>query len=348
MISESAMQALKKIAVIVPYYQVEAGILARALRSISNQDLSSDVAIDVYIIDDTSPHPPDGEITEDLYAERVSFHVFRQRNGGPGAARNCGLDQVKKAAAYDYVAFLDSDDEWAPGHLSEALKALDHGYDFYFCDNMREGTFSSYSAETKVLADTGALLRDKANFYSPEALLMGFPAFSLIEEVIDAYLCQTSCVVVRAHQVENLRFDVELRSAGEDHMYWIGLMLSGARPIISWARNVKCGRGVNVFFDAFDWNKIETLDRVGCLALFSEKLSQIPPVTRQMQKMTSRKRRFYREAYSYLIIRALLKRQEFVSNTYKRFCQYDRLFPIKVPILAIMRLLDRNADSKKF
>ncbi len=348
MISESAMQVLKRIAVIVPYYQVEAGILARALRSISNQDLSSDVAIDVYIIDDTSPHPPDPEITEDLYAERLSFHVSRQRNGGPGAARNCGLDHVKKAATYDYVAFLDSDDEWAPGHLSEALKALDHGYDFYFCDNMREGTFSSYSAETEVLADTGALLHHKANFDSPDALLMGFPAYALVEEVIDAYLCQTSCVVVRAHQVENLRFDVELRSAGEDHMYWIGLILSGARPIISWARNVKCGRGVNVFFNAFDWNKIETLDRVGCLALFSEKLASLTPANKEMEELVLKKRKLYRRAYAYLIIRSFLKRQSFISGAYHKICRYDRLFPLKIPLLAAFILFDRSPGSRKF
>ena len=41
-----------------------------------------------------------------------SVQVIVQPNGGPGSARNTGLDSAPPDTRY--IAFLDSDDEWTP------------------------------------------------------------------------------------------------------------------------------------------------------------------------------------------------------------------------------------------
>ena len=46
--------------------------------------------------------------------------VVRERNGGPGAARNTGVEH----ASGRYLAFLDDDDTWLPDRLELALEGL--------------------------------------------------------------------------------------------------------------------------------------------------------------------------------------------------------------------------------
>ena len=64
--------------------------------------------------------------------QRERMRVIKQPNGGPGKARNTGLDAVRSGTKY--VAFLDSDDEWFEHHLDDAQFALERGFDFYFSD----------------------------------------------------------------------------------------------------------------------------------------------------------------------------------------------------------------------
>jgi len=49
------------------------------------------------------------------------MRLVTQRNMGPGAVRNRGLE----VARGEFIAFLDADDEWLPDYLSEGLRALD-------------------------------------------------------------------------------------------------------------------------------------------------------------------------------------------------------------------------------
>ena len=47
-----------KVSVVIPYYQEEPGILARALKSIFDQQLDAETTLDVIIANDTSPLDP--------------------------------------------------------------------------------------------------------------------------------------------------------------------------------------------------------------------------------------------------------------------------------------------------
>lgn len=99
-------------AVVIPVHD-RARLLESALASVAAQTLAP---AEVIVVDDGS--------TDDsaAVAEGFGCTVIRQPAGGVSVARNRGL----AAATASHVAFLDSDDEWEPGHLA-ALAAVAHG-----------------------------------------------------------------------------------------------------------------------------------------------------------------------------------------------------------------------------
>lgn len=91
--------------------------LAQTLDAVVGQD---DPPVDVVIVDDGSPRPvavPPG------HGDLVRI-VRRPERGGPGAARNVGLAELRPEV--DLVAFCDHDDVWTPGYLAAHHRALRH------------------------------------------------------------------------------------------------------------------------------------------------------------------------------------------------------------------------------
>ena len=74
------------ITVVIPYFQREPGILARALASIAAQQ-ACPLPVHVIVVDDASPVPTAQELAS---VGRVPYtvQVVQQPNGGPGSARN--------------------------------------------------------------------------------------------------------------------------------------------------------------------------------------------------------------------------------------------------------------------
>lgn len=97
------------ISAVLPTYN-RVAYIGRAIDSILDQSLQPR---EIIVVDDGST---DGtaDFLRNRYGGRVS--VIRQPNEGVSSARRKGLE----IASGDWVAFLDSDDEWLPGHL-EAL-----------------------------------------------------------------------------------------------------------------------------------------------------------------------------------------------------------------------------------
>ena len=77
-----------------------------------------DVDVEVVVVDDGSTDRTPDELRE-LRDERLRV-VRRERPAGVSAGRNIGLDHARAP----WVAFLDDDDVWAPGHLAAMLAAL--------------------------------------------------------------------------------------------------------------------------------------------------------------------------------------------------------------------------------
>ena len=101
-----------KISVIIPTFNRK-NTLGRALQSVSNQSLSP---CEIIIIDDGSN---DG--TKEWVKKNFSnMKYIYQINQGVSSARNTGL----KYAWGDWIAFLDSDDEWLPNKLHDQALAI--------------------------------------------------------------------------------------------------------------------------------------------------------------------------------------------------------------------------------
>jgi glycosyltransferase involved in cell wall biosynthesis len=104
-----------KLSIIIPLYNKEKYI-GRCLKSLLAQDLSID-SYEVIIIDDGSTDSS-FSIAQGFVDQHSNIHLHKQKNAGPGAARNKGLDLAKG----DYVYFLDADDYIATNVLNRLIE----------------------------------------------------------------------------------------------------------------------------------------------------------------------------------------------------------------------------------
>lgn len=100
-----------KLSVIIPIYKVE-DYLERCVKSVLNQDYRD---LEVILVDDGSPDRCP-QICDELAKTDDRIVVIHKPNGGLSSARNAGIEVAKG----EYLAFLDSDDQWA----EEALQSL--------------------------------------------------------------------------------------------------------------------------------------------------------------------------------------------------------------------------------
>lgn len=335
------------VAVVIPYFQREAGILRRAVDSVLAQSLPHGVSVRIVVVDDGSPHPAGDELSGLEPAAPFALTLVAQQNAGPAAARNAGLDWAAMAGA-EAVAFLDSDDTWADQHLKDALETLEKGYDFYFCDTRRDGAFDRLSDEVPVLADGGAALAGVSVLLDPDGPVRGFAPHALDEAFLTGYLSHTSTVVIRAATLGAVRFDPDLRGASEDRMFWIELARAGARVAVSWRCNVDCGRGVNLFFSAYDWDSPATLERVGAQLLFAEKLRRLPDLPAAGRAFAEARAAQSRRAYGFLFTRSVLKGRRPPTGALRRLVRFDRWLPLRLPILFLRVLADRRPEARRF
>ena len=106
------MAASVRISVVIATYN-RAALVRRAINSVLSQGVAD---LDVVVVDDGSTDDTDSAVRS--FGAPVRY--VRRDNGERGAARNTGI----AAADGDVIAFLDSDDEWLPGHLSRITAAF--------------------------------------------------------------------------------------------------------------------------------------------------------------------------------------------------------------------------------
>ena len=108
----------RKIDVIIPAYNVPDHILFRCLSSIACQDIVTD--LEITIVDDASTEQNYTEVIK-AFQPIIKINLLRyETNGGPGVARQYGIDHTKNG----YMTFIDADDTF---NGAFALKALRNG-----------------------------------------------------------------------------------------------------------------------------------------------------------------------------------------------------------------------------
>jgi glycosyltransferase involved in cell wall biosynthesis len=189
---------LPKVSVIIPTYNA-ALTLARAVDSALRQ---AGCELDVVVIDDGSSD----QTSSVLERYRTQVRVIRQANRGVASARNAGIE----AAQGDFLAFLDSDDEWLPGKLEKqlALFVEEPELDVVYCGAIYVTTEGQPRPASPVYLRGPAVLSRLAfgNFVT------------------------TSSVVARSACFRNsaMRFPNDLK-LGEDYAMWLRLASCGRK-----------------------------------------------------------------------------------------------------------------------
>jgi len=106
-----------KISVVIPTFN-RLSVLARALDSVINQTIKPH---EIIVVDDGSNDQTRNWIRNKF--PEISY--FYQKNMGVSTARNTGIDMAKG----DWIAFLDSDDEWDKAKLELQSKAIHNNKD---------------------------------------------------------------------------------------------------------------------------------------------------------------------------------------------------------------------------
>ena len=312
-------ESIVRISVVIPYFQRKTGILARALQSIKDQRFTRNVAVAVLVVDDCSPLNPAGECAAAGFDDHMRVRIIERPNGGPGAARNTGLDAVDPST--DFVAFLDSDDIWQPDHLQQAIDAMGQECDFYFCDHKPSGNGMSYFN----------LLREEQARYRLSHALVPTPDVTKADEtpriylngkaatlaLVRRYLAHTSTIVFRRKQMAGVRFFEKLRFAGEDYLFSLELAHGARRTCCSLAPNVHRGNGIDLYMGSVAWSHPDNpklvLDNLKCFirarSLFGSDIDISNAVDRRIK--------IYRTEFVWVTLRRLLLFRQIDFGTVK-------------------------------
>lgn len=115
----NAAPEMPRVSVIIPTLN-RVHVLPRAIRSALAQTVTD---LEVLVVDDGSTDGTE-DVVEALSEPRVRLVCHESRRGAP-AARNTGIEHARG----EYLAFLDSDDEWLPRKLERQLAALSPSID---------------------------------------------------------------------------------------------------------------------------------------------------------------------------------------------------------------------------
>jgi glycosyltransferase involved in cell wall biosynthesis len=108
-----------RVSVIMPSYNT-AALIAASLDSVFQQTFRD---FEVVVVNDGSPDTPELEQVLVPYLEKHADQLIyiKQQNKRAAGARNTAIRQARG----EFLAFLDSDDDWLPDHLSAQMKLFE-------------------------------------------------------------------------------------------------------------------------------------------------------------------------------------------------------------------------------
>lgn len=194
------------ISVIIPMFNAENTII-KALDSVKNQDYDLK-QFEIIIIDDGSTDQSKvlAENYRDAHTE-LNIKVIAQENSGVSKARNTGL----KVATGDYIAFLDSDDEWLPQKTKRQLEFL---------------------GKPELNIDFITSLRNGEKIWFPYKKDHSNLAAMTLRKLLLRVDGQTSTALFKRKVLENTGFFDEDQRYSEDANYWMKISKNNSMYIL--------------------------------------------------------------------------------------------------------------------
>lgn len=90
------------LSIVIPHYNLPSNLLERCIASIVQQDIAIE-DYEIIVVDDESQEPP---VWVEERFQGTNIRLITAEHGGPGAARNRGIDEAKGT----YIEFVDADD----------------------------------------------------------------------------------------------------------------------------------------------------------------------------------------------------------------------------------------------
>jgi glycosyltransferase involved in cell wall biosynthesis len=151
------------ISVIIPAYN-RAKLLTRAIQSVLSQTYQD---FEIIVVDDFSKDNTD-ELMQQYHDTRIRYIKHSQNKGG-NAARNTGIKQARG----EFIAFLDSDDEWLPEKLEKQIALIKQSpeqvgliFSSFKIINLVKKTECVYSVNRDCLAPEKILIRNFIGTFS--------------------------------------------------------------------------------------------------------------------------------------------------------------------------------------
>jgi len=227
------------LAVIIPFFQRETGILVKALSSIADQNYPSE-ALYVILVDDCSPIPTATELHTCPPPAGLRIKVIQQpTNSGPNEARNAGLQNLEPGT--QIVAYLDSDDAWEGNHLARAVRVLASGYSAYFANLYHLGdTVNEFEKAKRVTPSDHPMVGDDPTLRAYQG--------DMVHQISTANIIFMPSLVIDVAALGDARFPMAHRHGGGDYLYWMDLIQHGAKFAFSTEPEVRCGSGINMWY----------------------------------------------------------------------------------------------------
>jgi glycosyltransferase involved in cell wall biosynthesis len=223
------------VSVIIPTYN-RAGIVARAITSALRQSYSS---VQVIVIDDGSTD--DTPAVLDAFGDRIER--LSQPNAGVTAARNAALE----VARGEFVAFLDSDDEWLDWKLETEVAALRVHPSAVLvwtdmtavdpegrvvCDRYLRTMYAAYSrVDFDAAMGAAGTVSGLVPAASPDIATAAVRIGDLSSQILIGNLVHTSTVLLRRTCIEAVGgFDTRWRNGGEDYEFYTRVCARG--PVV--------------------------------------------------------------------------------------------------------------------
>ncbi|WP_318503684.1 glycosyltransferase family 2 protein [Photobacterium leiognathi] len=188
-----------KISVVIPAYNASSTII-KTISSARNQVFIDSVDLEIIIVNDGSTDNTEHLVRDYMSNNSGNIVIINKDNGGVSSARNLGI----KKSTGEWVAFLDSDDEWLPNKLQKQIEIIKstHGVNFIGCARNDE--------------DLSILGRKIETLYEAscnDLLVKMFP--------------QTSTALVRKDILNSVGYYNETMTHSEDGELWLRICAKG-------------------------------------------------------------------------------------------------------------------------